>query len=172
MAQDGAVRLRVAHLNGCGETPFAVDPDAAARAALATEFDLSDLPRATLRGTVSPAPAGAWRLEGRLVATVIQPCGVTLKPVTTRIDEPVTRVFSPHAADPEGDEVEMPDDEIEPLGTFIDLSAVLAEALALAIPPYPRADGAEAALPELEAEPDTRKPFAGLADLMRGKGEG
>jgi uncharacterized metal-binding protein YceD (DUF177 family) len=103
---------------------------------------------------------------------VVQPCVVTLAPVTTRIEEDVERRF---LADPppmpEG-EVEMPGDEsAEPLPDVIDLGAVLAEALALALPDYPRAEGA--ALEEAQfAAPGTRpmsdddaKPFAGLAGL-------
>ena len=66
----------------------------------------------------------------------------------------------------------MPDDEIEPLGPMIDAGEVLVEALALALPPYPRAEGAE--LPVAATAPDDqedggRRPFQGLADLLRRK---
>ena len=48
--------------------------------------------------------------------------------------------------------------------------AVLVEALALALPPYPRCEDAE--LPEGASDPDdpgddaARRPFQGLADLL------
>ena len=45
---------------------------------------------------------------------------------------------------PDGDEVEMPeDDTVEPMPEVIDLAEVAAEALALALPLYPRAPGAD-----------------------------
>jgi len=68
----------------------------------------------------------------------------------------------------------MPDDETaEPLAAEIDLRAVMTEALALALPPYPRAPGAEAehrkALPR-DADPThdaPPRPFAALAGLKK-----
>ena len=65
------------------------------------------------------------------------------------------------------------DDEIEPLAERIDLGLVATEALALALPAYPRKPGAElgpaASAPPGPAPPRTRaKPFAALAAL-RGK---
>ena len=120
-----------------------------------------------------PAGNDAWELTARLTARVVQPCVVTLDPVETSLSEDVRRVYSPHATSPEGDEVEMPDDEIEPLGPTIDAGAVLVEALALALPPYPRCDDAE--LPDAAVDPDgdgdegARRPFQGLADLLQRK---
>ena len=71
-------------------------------------------------------------------------------------------------------EVEMPEDEtIDPLGEQIDLWAVMTEALALALPAYPRADRAEletdSAIPPGAApiEEEETKPFAALADLKK-----
>ncbi len=81
------------------------------------------------------------------------------------------KVFSPHATMPEAEETEMPDDEIEPLGQFIDPGEVAVEALALALPLYPRAAGAElVGDADAEPEPDeTRRPFAGLDKLLGAK---
>jgi len=104
----------------------------------------------------------------------VQPCVITLEPVVTRIEEDVTRHYLSDWQDPDDAEVEMPeDDSSEPLGAEIDVMAAITEALSLAIPAYPRADGAElGAL--LHAEPgieplneDTVRPFAGLADLKK-----
>lgn len=111
-------------------------------------------------------------MTGQLGATVVQPCVVTLTPVTTRIETDVRRLYTPDFIDPDGDEVEMPeDDSLEPLGHQIDLSAVLIESLALALPLYPRADGAQIETANF-TEPgkaamtdDDAKPFAGLAAL-------
>jgi hypothetical protein len=92
---------------------------------------------------------------------VVQPCVVTLAPVTTRIEEKVERRFRADLPEPApGAEVEMPeDDALEPLPETLDLGRVLIEALALAVPEYPRADGAslgEAVFTEPGAEPDDR----------------
>ncbi len=163
-------RLRVAHLNANRATPFTLKPDADARAALANELDLSALPELSFSGEVRPSMNDSWELTGRLSARLTQPCIVTLAPVTTRVAEDVHRLFSPYATTPEGEEVEMPDEDIEPLGQFIDLAQVMTEALALAIPLYPRAEGAELdETPEADEPTETRRPFAGLADLMSKK---
>lgn len=163
-------RLRVAHLNPNKPTGFTLRPNADDRAALAAEFGLLDLPALVFQGQISASGSDSWDLRGELQAEVVQPCIVTLQPVRTKIDEPVHRRFSPHVAQPEGEEVEMPDDELEPLGQFIDLAHVMAEELALSLPLYPRAEGVELDdSPEPEAEVETRRPFAGLAEMMKRK---
>ena len=152
---------------------FDIAPDAAARAALAGELDLLKLPKLRFSGTLLPEGAGDWRLEARLGASVVQPCVVTLDPVKTRIDTAVQRRFlaQPPASDP-GEQPMPEDDSAEPLAGGIDLGAVLAEALALALPDYPRAAGAE--LGRLEQPPpgageaddtDTARPLARLGRL-------
>lgn len=162
-------RLRVGHLPPRQPTTFAVEPDAAARAALAQGLDLIDLTGLRFSGKISPAASESWLLEGDLHAVVTQPCVISAAPVTTRIDEPVRRLYSPHVQSPEGEEVEMPDEDIEPLGQYIDLDEILAETLALGLPLYPRAP--DAALPDADSttqdDLNTRRPFAGLADLMK-----
>lgn len=162
--------LRVSQLSPRQPNRIDLSPNDEARARIAADLDLIAPPEVRLTGTITAAPNDAWLLEGRLTARVQQACVVTLAPVRTDIDEPVRRVYSPWAGTPEGDEIEMPDDEIEPLGPVIDTGAVLVEALALALPPYPRCSDAE--LPEAATDPDvgggegTRRPFQGLADLL------
>jgi uncharacterized metal-binding protein YceD (DUF177 family) len=160
-------RFRVAHLNPRQPTQFLLAPDAAMREALAAELGLLALPKLRFSGRIQAVAREAWEVTGRLSARVIQPCVVTLAPVTTNLDEPVHRVFSPHVATPEGDDTEMADDELEPLGQYIDAAAIMAEELSLALPLYPRA--ADAGLEEAEPahEEPTRKPFAGLAELLK-----
>ncbi|MDU8912659.1 DUF177 domain-containing protein [Aestuariicoccus sp. MJ-SS9] len=172
---DQTDRLRVASLSTKRETAFDLRPGEAQRAALAETLGLSALRKLRFAGTVAPEGKRGWRLDAMLGATVVQPCVVTLAPVTTRIDEPVTRLFLPEAliepAAPEG-EMEMPeDDTIDPLGDTINLGRIMAEALALALPQYPRAD--DAALEEAQfaadgvtpLSDDDVKPFAGLQAL-------
>ncbi len=168
-----AHRMRVAHLNPHKPTSVALEPNAPTRQAIAQDLDLLDLPAMRLEAEISAGGSSAWVVEGRLTAKVVQPCVATLAPVTTQIDEPVRRVFSPHATMPEAEETEMPDDEIEPLGQFIDLGEIAVEALALALPLYPRAEGAQL-IGQEETDDDageTRRPFAGLDKLMGAKKE-
>lgn len=170
-------KLRVSQLNARRPLALELAPDAEARARIAAHLGLLALPQLRLTATLAPAPNDAWLLEGRLTAQVEQGCVVTLAPVTTSIAEGIRRVYSPHAAAPEGDEIEMPDDEIEPLGPVIDPGEVLVEELSLALPLYPRAPGA--ALPDdplvgdadADEAGDTRRPFAGLAALLRKDGD-
>lgn len=178
-----ARRLRVSQLNPRSPTAIDVAPDEGQRAGIADELGLIALPALSMTGTISPAPHGAWELSARMTARVVQPCVVTLDPVETALSEEVRRVYSPHASAPAGDEVEMPDPDLEPLGQTIDPGAVMVEALALALPEYPRCKDAEAgaktdaadgnldpaADPAKDGEDETRRPFAGLADLLAGK---
>jgi uncharacterized metal-binding protein YceD (DUF177 family) len=71
----------------------------------------------------------------------------------------------------------MPDETLEPLVRAVDLGAVMAEALALALPAWPRAEGAEIGQRTF-ARPGTRpmtdegaRPFAGLRDILSDRGD-
>lgn len=166
--------LRVSSLNPRRPVPFEIVPEPEARAALAEALDLPAIKKLRFAGQLTAEGRGAWRLQGDLGATVVQTCGVTLDPVSTRIDSLVTRFFVPKSDLPpeKAGESEMPeDDSVEPLGSEIDLSAIMAEALTLALPPFPRAPdadlaSAQAAPPGAAPLDDARpKPFAALAGL-------
>jgi uncharacterized metal-binding protein YceD (DUF177 family) len=84
----------------------------------------------------------------------------------------VRRLYDADLPEIEEDEIEMPeDDSVEKLTGVIDIGAVMAEALALAIPVYPRktdADLGETIFAGPGIEPmsdDDARPFAGLAGL-------
>ena len=171
MADDTPL-LNIARLPRGSDRSFEIVPDAEGRARIAAELDLSALRKLRFAGRLVPEGSRDWRLEGQLGATVVQPCVVTAEPVTTRIDEPVLRRYLADMEEPEGDEVEMPeDDTAEPLPATLDLSAIMVEALALALPLYPRAEGA--ALDQAVFAPpgvapltdEEAKPLAGLAAL-------
>lgn len=165
-------RLRVAHLNPNAANPFHLRPDADARQAIAGELGLEQLSRLDFQGNVRAEGREGWKLTGTLKARVTQPCVVTLKPVRSDVESPVSLRFSPDPHIPEGEEIEMPDEDLEPLGQFIDLTAIMTEALSLALPEYPRAPDAELDAPasdEDTAPVDTRRPFADLDKLLGGK---
>jgi len=174
--RDKSAVYRVGALSQRKPQPFELAPDTDQMRAIAAELGLSGLRKLRFSGELRAEGRADWRLDGHLGATVTQPCVVTLAPVTTRIEEDVTRRFLHDWPPPEeqGEEVEMPEDEsIDPLGTEIDLSAVMVEALALALPPYPRAEGAApeqtAAIPPgaTPISQDETKPFAALAELKK-----
>jgi uncharacterized metal-binding protein YceD (DUF177 family) len=154
----------------------ALRPDADALAVLAADLGIPGLRKVALTGTLSPVGRRDWRLTAQLGATYLQDCIVTLAPVTTRVDEPVIRVYTADITAPGPGEVEMPDDvDTELLPATLNLSDLLAEALALALPPFPRApgvafDGIEVTAPGVTPLGDDGvKPFAALAALKGGK---
>jgi uncharacterized metal-binding protein YceD (DUF177 family) len=164
--------LTLARLSRNADISFEIIPDAAARAGLAKELGLQALRKLRFTGRLIPEGRRDWRLEAALGATVVQDCVVTAEPVTTRIDEPVLRRYLEEMPEPDADEVEIPeDDSAEPLPVTLALGAVMAEALALALPIYPRAPGAEFGQARFAA-PGTApltdnevRPLAGLAAL-------
>jgi len=151
-------------------TQFFWEPTARERAEMARVMGLLDLRKVRAEIILSPEGKRDWRLKSRWGASVVQPCVVTLAPVTTRLEQTETRLFTENLPEIKLSEAEAPeDDTLEPLDETLDLVAVLGEMIALALPPYPRAPGAE-----LEATvfgpPDVApmtdedaKPFAGLA---------
>ena len=125
-------RLRLTALRRDAPTPFDLRPDEPARRALADRLGLLALRKARLAGELIPGDGGSWRLVAELGATVVQACVVTLDPVTTRIDEPVERRFRPAQDMPRldaGTEVEVPEEEEDPLPDVLDLTSVLTEAV-------------------------------------------
>lgn len=164
--------FRPAELSRARPTAFALAPDAAARAALAEAFGLLALPLLRFEGELRPRGRTDWELVGRLEAEVEQACVVTLAPVRSRIAEEVLRRYVADLPPPPPGESEMPaDDSLEPLGAVIDPAEVMAEALSLALPDYPRAEGA-ALPPGLAAAPEREHPFAALARLRERPPEG
>ena len=167
--------ILVASLNGRKPRELLVEPDAGQCAAIARYLNLTALRKLRFSGQLTPSGTQDWELSGTLGATIVQPCSVTLAPVTTRIDERVIRRLIADWSEPEGDEVEMTmDPQTDPLGIKIDISAIVIEALSLAIPDFPRAegvvldaDGVMRAAPEgdVPLDDDAVKPFAGLAAL-------
>jgi uncharacterized metal-binding protein YceD (DUF177 family) len=165
-------RFRTGGLSPRKPTRFDFAPDATERERLAVDLGLLALRRLHLKGEITPNGRDELVLTARLLAEGDQPCVVTLVPVPARVDEPVRRRYVAGLKAPDGDEVEMPADaEAEPLPEMIDLAEIAAEALALALPLYPRAPGAMLG-PAIHAASGIApltdadlKPFAGLAAL-------
>jgi uncharacterized metal-binding protein YceD (DUF177 family) len=165
--------LRVNDLPTRTATSFELRPDPPVCKLIADELELSGLRKLSFVGTVRADGKESWRLDGRLGASVVQPCAVTLVPVRTRIEVDVTRRYLRDLDQPQDEEeVEMTNDEtIDALGETIDPYEVMMEALALNLPLYPRSEAAtlgEAIFAPPGVAPmrdeDTRA-FAGLAAL-------
>ncbi len=109
------------------------------RAALAARFDLEAIGRLEGHLAVVRTAAGA-RATGRLVADVVQHCVVSGEPVPAHLDEALELRFEP--LETEGEEIELEPDALDVMpvdGDAIDLGEALAQALAVALDPYPRA---------------------------------
>ncbi|MEM9428235.1 MAG: DUF177 domain-containing protein [Pseudomonadota bacterium] len=139
--------------------------------ATADALGLLGLRKLRLSGRLAPHEKAGWELTTDLGATVTQACVLTLVPVTTRVETRVVRRYSPDLAPlPDGAELGPEDDlETEPLPEILDLGGVAIEALALAMPDYPRADGAELPESAYEKETDAHRegPFAALVSLSK-----
>jgi uncharacterized metal-binding protein YceD (DUF177 family) len=166
--------LRVAELSHNADNSFTLRPDAQMASQIAQELELSALRKLSFAGKVKSLGQSDWVLEGKLGATVVQPCVVTLEPVTTRIDVAVHRQYVSTFSHPDEPEVEMPEDEnVEPLGAWIDPAVVMIEALALAVPDYPRKGDVELGSAVFTKPGDApmtdedARPFAGLADFKQ-----
>jgi uncharacterized metal-binding protein YceD (DUF177 family) len=109
--------------------------------------------------------------RGRVVAALEQACEVTGDPVAQHIDEPFDLLFTPAPKDEQPEEIELSESECETIfyeGRNLDLGTALVDTLALALDPYPRSAGADAALKEAGVLSESAAgPFAALAKLKR-----
>jgi uncharacterized metal-binding protein YceD (DUF177 family) len=146
------------------------------RAALATRFGLDDLTSLTGRVVVTrPTDSPLVRVEGALEADVLQTCVVSLQPFPAHVAESFVQLFTLDDSAEESGEVFVAadeDDAPEPLtGDSLDLGEVLAEQLALALDPHPRAPGVRFEGASFGAggdDDDTpENPFAVLRQLKR-----
>jgi uncharacterized metal-binding protein YceD (DUF177 family) len=150
-------------------------PDETTRQAITREVGLVALPRLAATFDLTRRGAGNLRVEGRVTATVVQNCVVTLEPIESEIDEPVELFFrsKPAAQTEAGEEADFhPSEGKEPPeilenGT-VDLGTIAIEFLNLGIDPYPRKEGVV-----FDARPagdPASHPFAALAALKKDGG--
>jgi uncharacterized metal-binding protein YceD (DUF177 family) len=153
---------------------FDLVADERTRAAIAEIAELTGVPRLEASFDVTRHGREGLRVLGRVSATVGQACVVTLEPVENEIDEPIDLVFTPAAPPGSDTEVEVPlEDAPEPLvGGAVDLGALATEFLILGIDPYPRKSDAVFESPAAGDLEEEAHPFAALAALRKGQGEG
>ena len=120
--------------------PIAATP--AERQALARRFDLLALERLEAEIRLQRLARGMVRLSGSFAAEVIQACVVSLEPVASNLAEKFTVLYGPGGSD-ETVVMDYESELIEPLqGSAIDIGEAVAQQLAVALDPYPRAAGA------------------------------
>lgn len=158
------------------------EANAAVLAQLASDFDIDAVENLVADAEIMPWKRGGITVNGRVRASLIQPCAITGDPLNTQIDEVIDLVLVPEGSplavpevsdtgeliiDPEGDD--LPE-------TFafdhIDLGAIWMEHFALGFDPYARKDGADLsetvqALNGDDVETDAKadNPFAALEAL-------
>lgn len=143
-----AFPVHVARLPARGMT-VTVEADEAQRTALAAAHGLRAVARFVATLLVESWKKGGVRVTGRVEASVVQDCVLTLEPVAGAIDEAVSALFLPEgsrlAAPAEGEIVldAEGDDAPEPFsGDTVDVGQLAEEFFALGIDPYPRREDA------------------------------
>lgn len=147
--------------------------------ALAIVMDAIEIPKFRMQASLAPLGNEGWALKGTVRATVIQPCVVSLRPVVSRIEAPLALRYMPEERASAEIEVitELSDDVFTDLLTpQVDVGLAAQEALALALPAYPRHKDAvvpdDFSPPEPGTDADEKpNPFAALSEL-RDKLEG
>lgn len=182
---------RVVDSGGVGPAPERHDvvAEAGECEALARRFGLESLDRLSATVTLTRVSGGQVRLVGRLSAGLAQNCVVSLEPVAQTVEEEFSLFYAEpaEAADAwdardardgkggqiRGGEVDVGlDDEASPeplTDGCIDIGEAVAQQLALALDPYPRAPGAE--LHAVDADDRTEaappNPFGVLEGLRK-----
>lgn len=169
---------RLVRLDTIGEAPraFAVEADEKEKAALAKRFGLPAI--AALSAKAELARRGEEVIaKGRVQADVTQSCVATGEPVEAIVDTPFEILFrpAPAAARPD-EEIELESSELDVVfhdGNVIDVGEAVAETLSLGLDPYPRIEGAEAALRAAGVRTEEEAgPFGALAGLRDKFGAG
>ncbi len=171
-----AHRVDVGHLP---TQPVRISATPEQRIALAREFKVLEVKALAATVTLTPGARGSVLVEGDIVADIVQTCVVSLAPVDEHIAERFSLRFvrasdAPEEPKPGAEilidaEAEDPPEILD--GPSIDIGAVVEEAFALGINPYPRAPGAELPADFKEGTEDTEdSPFAALKALAERSG--
>jgi uncharacterized metal-binding protein YceD (DUF177 family) len=134
------------------------------RQLLAARFHFIDVKALSAEVSVNKSARNCWDVIGQLRGDVVQACGVTGVPLRETVDFLIEERYV-RSADSLS-EVEVLIDETEPLENgAINIGEMLAQSLAVAVTPWPRAVEAPETFTSGEKLPD--HPFAGLAVLKR-----
>lgn len=164
---------RIVRLDAIGRMrwPAHIEADEAERAALARRFGFVALEALEADYSLSHENEGILA-TGEIRASLFQPCVATAEPVPERVREAFAIRFVPEDEDlahGNEDEIEIDADGID-IVTYanerIDIGEAVAETLALAVNPFPRAAHADTVLRAAGVlSEDQAGPFAALAAL-------
>ena len=165
-------RVRIDNLPPEGRE-LEVEATPSQRLAIAELIKISSLERLHAQLTVTKL-RGGLRVLGTLEATTIQPCVVTFVPVRQEIADPFDRIFLPATEQPKTAGahpevfVDLETDDLPDYfdGAEVDLSDALVEIVALALDPYPRAEGAGIEALGVTVNAPVESPFARLKTLL------
>lgn len=158
---------------GCTEKIAAEAPECVA---LAERFGLPAIHSLTAELKITRWRGEGLKIKGRLVADIDQICVVSLDVFRSTLEDSFESYFLPASSLAGADEAAIEESDAEPFQNgIIDMGEAVAEAMALAIDPYPKKPGASFAdrvEPESEASgaDAARNPFAGLSRLKERKG--
>ncbi|KGB27804.1 hypothetical protein GS16_01495 [Candidatus Liberibacter solanacearum] len=119
---------------------------------LAEEWDVLSVDNLCADVKLSSWKKGGIRLSGKVCAAIVQACVITLDPLLLQIEESLGCIFVPSSSKflyPNGDTsgkksvVEVRELDILPFSKdgIIDIGAVVADFIAVAIDPYPKKEG-------------------------------
>ena len=113
--------------------------------------------------------------SGRLKAALEQACVATGDACPAHVDESFALAFLPEPRTGSDEEIELGASDLDTVfhdGSAIDLGGAIIDTLALALDPYPRSAGADAALKEAGVlTEEEASPFAALAALKEKLGK-
>ena len=131
---------------------------------LASRFKFLDVLSLTAELTIRKSARACWDVTGPLRGVVVQACGSTGVPLRETVDFLIEERYVRSVGNQE--EVEVCMDVAEPIeNDAINIGELLAQSLAIAVTPWPRAPEAPETYTSGEELPD--HPFAGLAALKR-----
>lgn len=169
--------LPLERLDREGSVELEIVAEADERAALAARFGLPGIESLAARLRVRRTAIGEVVVTGTLKASPIYVCVVTVEPFVGSVEESFALRFAPPVAEEATDRSAGPEDEDppEPLeGDALELGEPVAQQLALALDPHPRApaaaldeEAAAAAARLAGEEASPARPFAVLERLRR-----
>lgn len=164
--------VRADQLGKLGDSLVTISASADERAALMRRFSLLALERLEADYQLS-AEGGTILARGHVRAALAQPCVATGLPVPETIDTDFLLRFVPEKDGelPDGEELELDAEDCDTIGYdghVIDMGEAVAETVALAMEPYPRAPDADAYLHEAGVMTEEQaSPFAALLSMAQ-----
>jgi len=141
-------------------------------AALAARFGLPAIHNLAAELKVSRWRGEGLRIEGRFSADLDQICVVSLEAFRSTLSDTFESYFLPAGRKAGKDEAAIEEGDAEPFEDgVIDMGEAVAEAMALALDPYPKKPGIS--FEDIVEDTDSsqeQNPFAGLSQLKKGKG--